>query len=71
MSYGEFVYVTPEEAVKKNIIEGTTLEEYQRLAAVEGECDVCGQPVWKLLNNDMCFSCTTGEADCSDDYEIV
>ena len=37
-------------------------------------CVVCGQPIWAIgsaiTGTDMCFSCTTGESDSSDDYEI-
>ncbi|UFU00256.1 hypothetical protein KO561_04700 [Radiobacillus kanasensis] len=54
--------------IKKNI-----------LAAVERKkkgagCIQCDQPIWALGSGvtgiDMCFSCTTGEADQSEDYEI-
>lgn len=38
-------------------------------------CMICGAPVWAagsaITGTYMCFTCTTGEADCSDDYEIV
>lgn len=37
-------------------------------------CIVCGQPIWAagsaITGTNMCFTCTTGEADDSDDYEI-
>ena len=37
-------------------------------------CMVCGQPIWAIgtaiTGSAMCFSCTTGEADSSGDYEI-
>lgn len=37
-------------------------------------CIVCSQPIWAIgsaiTGTDMCFSCTTGESDSSDDYEI-
>jgi hypothetical protein len=37
-------------------------------------CIVCSQAIWAIgsaiTGTDMCFSCTTGEADSSDDYEI-
>lgn len=34
------------------------------------KCLVCDQPVWAHGGCGMCFSCTTGEADASDDYEF-
>ncbi|MCT8137845.1 hypothetical protein H1D32_08795 [Anaerobacillus sp. CMMVII] len=49
------------------------------IAAVErkkaGEpCISCGQPIWAigsaLTGSNMCFTCTTGETDHSEDYEI-
>jgi hypothetical protein len=34
-------------------------------------CEVCeSEPVWRWGQGTLCFSCTTGEADNSDDYEI-
>jgi len=37
-------------------------------------CMICGQPIWAagsaITGNYMCFTCTTGEADDSEDYEI-
>ena len=38
-------------------------------------CMVCGAPIWAagsaITGTNMCFACTTGEADDSEDYEIV
>lgn len=37
-------------------------------------CWQCGQPIWAigtaLVGHDACFTCITGEADHSEDYEI-
>lgn len=37
-------------------------------------CSQCGQPIWAvgtaIARWDVCFSCLTGEADDSEDYEI-
>lgn len=37
-------------------------------------CMVCGAPIWAagsaLTGSYLCFTCITGEADDSDDYEI-
>lgn len=48
------------------------LEEIQAIANVpDGICLVCGQEnIWKLGQSGMCFTCTTGEADASEDYEL-
>lgn len=48
-----------------------TLEELHKNARARGRCENCGQPIWRLVNNGMCFTCTTGEADASDDYELI
>lgn len=38
------------------------------------KCIVCGSPIWAagsaITGTNMCFSCTTLEADDSEDYEI-
>lgn len=38
-------------------------------------CMCCGNIIWAAVSavtgSDMCFSCTTGEADSSEDYEVV
>lgn len=37
-------------------------------------CLQCGQPIWAIGSGvsgvDMCFTCTTGESDHSEDYEL-
>jgi len=34
-------------------------------------CETCGDlPVWVCSDSGMCFPCTTGESDASEDYEI-
>ena len=48
-----------------------TLKELKENARAKGKCEVCGQPIWRLVNNGMCFVCTTGESDASDDYELI
>ena len=38
------------------------------------KCMICGQPIWAagsaITGTNMCFTCTTGETDDSEDYEI-
>lgn len=34
-------------------------------------CMVCDQPAWKLAGSGLCFPCTTGESDASQDYELI
>jgi len=35
----------------------------------------CGNPIWAvgsaLCGSAMCFTCITGEADCSEDFEVL
>ena len=37
-------------------------------------CMICGAPIWAagsgITGTYLCFTCTTGEADDSEDYEI-
>lgn len=70
-------YITPEEAVKQNACidmstgKPFTLERYKELAAARGTCENCDEEIWRMAGNGLCFSCTTGEADASDDAELV
>lgn len=38
------------------------------------KCMICGAPIWAagsaITGSNLCFTCTTGEADDSEDYEI-
>lgn len=52
-----------------------TLEETLRAKKNGTKCMICGQPIWAagsaITGTYMCFTCITGEADDSDDYEII
>lgn len=66
-----FVMISAEDYYK---VESNThsLEELHDYAKVKGMCEVCGSlPIWRLGNTGMCFPCTTGESDASDDYELI
>lgn len=63
-----FIFITPEDYFK--IDKHLSLAELRRRARSKGGCEVCGQPVWKLAGTGLCFTCTTGEADASNDYEL-
>lgn len=66
-------YITPERAAElhKGLAGAKTVEEYGKLAKKRRKCMVCGQPAWRMVDTDLCFSCTTGESDASDDYELI
>lgn len=68
-------YITAEEYWEKYHIKGDgfkNLEEVKRIAARKPRvCDSCGMNAeWKLAQTGMCFVCTTGSVDASDDLEI-
>lgn len=65
-----YKYITPKEAFKQDVISGTSLMEYEERAKDNGECEVCERPAWKITGLGMCFTCTTGESDASEDYEL-
>ena len=52
-----------------------TLEETLKAKKNGAKCVICGAPIWAagsaITGTYMCFTCTTGEADDSEDYEIV
>ena len=67
-----FYFVTPEQYIKENGEEQHTLKELKAIAKEEAsECMNCNEPEWKLVKTGLCFTCTTGEADASEDYEII
>jgi hypothetical protein len=62
-------YITPEKAVELG--DERSLKELKALAKSHGRCEVCRQEqAWKYVGTEMCFSCTTGESDASEDYEL-
>ena len=68
-------YYTPEEYIKS--VKGTEIEEQHTLEELKnklnntGLCEVCeSEEVWKLADVGMCFTCTTGESDASEDTEL-
>jgi hypothetical protein len=64
-----FNFVTPEEYFKLSQVH--SLDELRTLAGDQRMCLVCGQPVWRLGGCGLCFTCTTGEADDSNDFELI
>jgi len=53
-------------AVDQNITE----EGFNRASKDNRRCYVCNRHVWRYAGTGLCFTCTTGEADSSDDYEL-
>lgn len=69
-------YITPEKAKKLDDSQKggrrEPLSYYQAIARNDALCEICEvEKVWKLADTGMCFSCTTGESDASDDYELI
>lgn len=75
------VPISIEEFIKKIKKENMDIKETREsiLAAAErkeqgAKCIVCGQKIWAIgsgiTGSDMCFTCTTGESDPSEDYEL-
>jgi len=71
----EPTYITPKDYWNKYHTEGDgfkTLEEVEKCAKQKPHKCQCGQfDVWKFGQCDMCFCCTTGEHDASDDLELT
>ncbi len=68
-------YYTPEEyyklVQKDSHLTQHSLEELKQIANSWGECEVCEtEECWKLGECGMCFTCTTGESDASEDVEL-
>lgn len=68
----DFTFITPEKAAEIDVNEPRrAVEHFRRLAKKNQTCDICDEPAWKYGETGMCFTCTTGEADASDDYELI
>ena len=73
----DFAPISLESAIKSHIkLNGgdeanvrAEMEKNIRMKKNGAKCQ-CDQPIWALGGTEMCFSCTTGEADASDDYEF-
>jgi hypothetical protein len=61
-------FLSPEWA--KVLGDTRNVEELRQLAKMNGPCRQCGEPLWRYAGSGLCFSCTTGEDDASEDYEI-
>ena len=52
----------------------TALKAARSRKEAGAKCICCGNPIWAagsaITGSDLCFTCTTGEADDSKDYEI-
>jgi hypothetical protein len=68
-------FITPEEAYEFDVINGiedTTVEMYEKRSKLNEPCQVCEtEQAWNYHGCGMCFSCTTGESDASEDYELI
>lgn len=62
-------YITPEEAIE--VGDKRSLEELTMLAKGKAKCIVCDRPAWNFSDTGLCFTCATGEADDSNDYELI
>ncbi|MGL5440762.1 MAG: hypothetical protein ACRDA4_10370 [Filifactoraceae bacterium] len=65
-------------AKNNNDIDQHNLEETLREVLKDkkngAKCMICGSPIWAagsaITGSYMCFTCTTGETDDSEDYEV-
>lgn len=62
----------PKQYKKDELI--STLRETLQDKNNGAKCMICGNPIWAagsaITGSYMCFTCITGEADDSEDYEI-
>jgi hypothetical protein len=76
-----FSSITLKDYVRKHLKSNPRDKEAEVVAQLQsvlaaykaGERCSCGEPIWAIGSSQvghMCFTCITGEADPSDDYEI-
>lgn len=74
-SYRFAQYISPQHADKMHrrlmADHPRTLEMLEDAAKQPTHRCGCGEPIWRLGMTGMCFGCTTGEHDASDDYELA
>ena len=75
ISIRKFAEMTVKNNKGMDLKELTASLEASLAAKKEGaSCLICGAPIWAagsaVTGTNMCFTCTTGEADDSEDYEI-
>lgn len=66
--------ITPNTLVKRypDQLRRHSLHEWNRLANQPDRICQCGQfYIWKFGECGLCFTCTTGEADAFEDYELT
>jgi hypothetical protein len=68
-------YITPDRAYGQYLKANNgkspfSLEDLRRMSSDNSKCQ-CGEKVWRMAGQGLCFSCTTGESDASEDYELV
>lgn len=61
-------FISPEDLKIKG--DKRSLKYLQHLALSNKRCGNCDEHVWRYAGTGLCFSCTTGEADASENYEI-
>lgn len=68
-------YITPKEAQESIKVDGKKLPLYywEKLSKKKvSKCIACEtEDEWKLMGTSLCFSCTTGEWDASEDSELA
>lgn len=62
-------YITPTQAKERG--DTRSLEELQELSKRNGTCMNCDEKEWRNAGCGLCFSCTVGEADASEDTELI
>lgn len=71
----EFCFITPKEYLEMQGKDTQfTLKELEEMAKRADKgflCDCENDVIWQHANSDMCFSCTTGETDRSEDLELT
>ena len=68
----DFIMITAEQAYELDKgLNNRPLAYLEKLARKNRLCSVCGQLAWRFADTGMCFTCTTGESDASNYYELI
>lgn len=73
ISIDKFLQTFKKNNPNENIIKTKQALLYFKELKLNGETCSCGNPIWivgSAFSGKGCFTCITGESDCSNDYEI-
>jgi hypothetical protein len=58
------------DVIKNDLEDRISKTNFENMISDNRSCEVCGRHVWRYAETGLCFTCTTGESNSDDDYEV-